>query len=277
MTPPVWETGTGQIDYLGDLTRRIGGFVLEKERSLVSDPRVMDLLFREKVGTIEELVAQLRKLPEGALHLNVVESLAVSDTSFFGGCRIFDQLEKTIIPWLADQPSRTHRLTVWSAGCSTGQEAYSLAISADRALANCFGWAYQVIGSDLSSRSLRTAESGVYSQFDINCGLPASRLVDYFEKRDNNWHVIKTLKKNVSFQKLNLADPGAPYPEADVVMVRNVLSYFEPNRRADVLGKIKRAMRPDGYLILGENETVDPSHGFRADSNGPCRLYRPAP
>jgi chemotaxis protein methyltransferase CheR len=277
MTPPVWETGTDQIDYLGDLTRRIGGFVLEKERSLVSDPRVMDLLFREKVGTIEELVTRLRKLPEGALHQSVVESLAVSDTSFFAECRIYDQLEKTIIPWLADQPSRTHKLILWSAGCSTGQEAYSLAISADRALSNCFGWAYQVIGSDLSSRNLRTAESGVYSQFDINCGLPASRLVEYFEKRDNNWHVKKTLKKNVAFQKLNLADPGSPYPEADVVMVRNVLSYFDPKRRADVLAKIKRVMRPDGYLILGEKEALDPSHGFTADSNSPCRLYRPTP
>lgn len=276
MTPPVWDTGTDQIEYLAELTRRIGGFVLEKERSLVSDPRVMDLLFREKVGTIEELINLLRKLPEGALHLSVVESLAVSDTSFFGECRIFDQLEKTILPWLADQPSRTHRLTLWSAGCSTGQEAYSIAISADRALGNCFGWTYHVIGSDLSSRNLKVAEGGVYSQFDINCGLPATRLVEYFEKRENNWHVKKTLKKNVSFQKLNLADPGAPYPEADVVMLRNVLKYFEPKRRADVLAKIKRIIRPDGFLILGENEVLDSVHGFVSDSDGPCRLYRPA-
>ena len=93
MPPPIWETGSEQVAYLGEMARRIGGFLLEKERSLLSDPRVMDLLFRERAGTVEELVARLRTLPEGPLHHNVVESLAVSDTSFFRDCRVFDMVQ----------------------------------------------------------------------------------------------------------------------------------------------------------------------------------------
>jgi chemotaxis protein methyltransferase CheR len=215
MPPPVWETGSEQVAYLGELAHRIGGFELEKERSLLSDPRVMDLLFREKAGTVEELVARLRKLPEGPLHHNVVESLAVSDTSFFRDCHVFDLVEKSLLPCLIENREREQRLSMWSAGCSTGQEAYSLAIAAQLALEDFAGWNWKILGTDLSTRNIRAAESGVYSQFDINCGLPARRLVDFFEKREGSWCVRESVKKHVVFHKMNLASTDSAYPPMD--------------------------------------------------------------
>lgn len=274
MPPPVWETGSEQIAYLGKLAHRIGGFVLEKERSLLSDPRVMDLLFREKAGTVEELVERLRRLPEGPLHHSVVESLAVADTSFFRDCRIFDMVEKTLLPCLIESKGHHRHLTLWSAGCSTGQEAYSLAMAAQDALEDSVGWTWKVVGTDLSARNVRAAETGHYSQFDINCGLPAPRLVAYFEKKENHWCIRESLKKKVVFHKLNLNAPDARYPEADLILLRNVLKYFDPDTRAAVLSKIRASLRPEGYLVLGEGETASHAHGFEPVLAGKISVFR---
>ncbi len=274
MPPPVWETGSEQVTYLGEMARRIGGFELEKERSLLSDPRVMDLLFREKAGTMEELVARLRKTPEGPLHHNVVESLAVSDTSFFRDCRVFEMVQKTLLPCLIENRDRDHKLSLWSAGCSTGQEAYSLAIAAEEALEDCAGWSWKVLGTDLSARNIRTAESGVYSQFDINCGLPARRLVNFFEKRDGAWCVRENIKKHVVFHKMNLAAPESSFPQSDLILMRNVLKYFDAAHRNAVLKKLHAALKPDGYLVMGEGEMASRDHGFEPVHSGKNSVFR---
>lgn len=274
MPPPVWETGSEQVAYLGKLAHRIGGFELEKERSLLSDPRVMDLLFREKAGTVEELVARLQKLPEGPLHHSVVESLAVSDTSFFRDCRVFELVQKTLLPCLIENRDRDHKLTLWSAGCSTGQEAYSLAIAAEEALEDYVGWSWKVIGTDLSSRNIRTAETGVYSQFDINCGLPAQRLVNFFEKREGAWCVRENIKKHVAFHKLNLTTPESHFPRVDLILMRNVLKYFDTTHRNAVLKKLHTALQPDGYLVLGEGETASRENGFEPVHSGRNSVFR---
>lgn len=274
MPPPVWETGSEQVAYLGELAHRIGGFELEKERSLLSDPRVMDLLFREKAGTVEELVARLQKLPEGPLHHAVVESLAVADTSFFRDCRVFDLVQKTLLPCLIENRDREHKLSLWSAGCSTGQEAYSLAIAAQEALEDYVGWSWKVLGTDLSSRNIRAAEAGVYSQFDINCGLPARRLVDFFEKKEGSWCVRENIKKHVVFHKLNLSAPESHYPQVDLVLMRNVLKYFDTAHRNAVLNKLHASLRPDGYLVLGEGETASRENGFEPVHSGRNSVFR---
>lgn len=275
MPPPTWETGSEHVAYLGEMARRIGGFVLEKERSLVSDPRVMDMLFREKAGSVEELVARLQKLPEGPLHHTVVESLAVSDTSFFRDSRVFEMVQKDLLPGLLENRGNNSRLVIWSAGCSTGQEAYSLAIAAQEALEDTLGCSWKVLGTDLSARNIHTAESGVFSQFEINCGLPARRLVDYFEKRDGHWCVQESVKKHVVFRKLNLAAPESKYPQADVVFLRNVLKYFDPSHRNFVLNKIHGALQPDGYLVMGEDESAGRENGFEPVLSGKYTVYRP--
>lgn len=275
MPPPVWETGSEQVAYLGEMARRIGGFLLEKERSLLSDPRVMDLLFREKAGTVEELVARLQQLPEGSLHQSVVESLAVSDTSFFRDCRVFDMVQKDLLPNLLENRENNPKLVLWSAGCSTGQETYSLAIAAQEAFEDTLGCSWKVLGTDLSARNIHTAESGVYSQFEINCGLPARRLVDYFEKRDGHWHIRESVKKHVVFRKLNLASGESHYPQADLVFLRNVLKYFDPSHRTFVLNKIHDSLRLDGYLVMGEGESVTEENGFEAVQSGNNMVYRP--
>lgn len=275
MPPPVWETGSDQVAYLGAMARRIGGFELEKERSLLSDPRVMDLLFREKAGTVEELVARLRKLPEGPLHHNVVESLAVSDTSFFRDCQVFEMVEKTLLPCLIENREREKRLSLWSAGCSTGQETYSLAMAAQIALEDFVGWNWKILGTDLSARNVRAAETGVYSQFDINCGLPARRLVDFFEKREGFWHVRESVKKHVSFHKLNLAAADSAYPPMDLILLRNVLKYFDSTHRNAVLAKIHGALRSDGFLVMGDGESVGRDHGFEQVRSGKVAVFRP--
>jgi chemotaxis protein methyltransferase CheR len=277
MPSPVLETDSEQVTYLANMARRIAGFDLEKEHSLISDPRVMDLLFREKAGTVEELVARLKLLPEGPFHHNVVEALAVSDTSFFRDHSVFQSIEKTLLPCLMENRNKERRLTLWSAGCSTGQEAYSLAMSTTEALNSSQEWTWHVIGTDLSSRNIRTAESGIYSQFDINCGLPAQRLVHYFEKKQNHWCIQDKLKSRIQFKKLNLIATESQFPTVDLVLFRNVLRYFDSAHQTLVLKRIHAALRPDGYLVMGEGESAGPDSGFEAIHSGKHTIFRPLP
>ncbi|MBL8022891.1 MAG: protein-glutamate O-methyltransferase CheR [Elusimicrobia bacterium] len=275
MPSAVQETNSEQVTYLANMARRLAGFELEKERSLISDPRVLDLLVREKAGSVEELVARLMRLPEGPLHHAVVESLAVSDTSFFRDTPVFEFIEKIILPDLIKNRSHTHQLTLWSAGCSTGQESYSLAMSTTEALESSQEWTWQVLGTDLSTRNIRVAESGSYSQFDINCGLPARRLVTYFEKRENHWCVQDKIKNRIQFKKMNLVTSENEFPQVDLILFRNVLRYFDSSHQTTVLKRLHAALRPDGYLVMGQDETASKESGFEPIHSGKFTVFRP--
>jgi chemotaxis protein methyltransferase CheR len=147
-------------------------------------------------------------------------------------------------------------LNIWCAGCSAGQETYSIAMLLLEHFPALAGWTLNLIGSDISKRVLDRARSGRYTQLEVNRGLPANLLVKYFQKAKGEWKINESLRRMAAFQEINLADPWPYLPPMDVIFLRNVLIYFDAETRRDILRRAHQLLNPDGYLFLGGSETT---------------------
>jgi len=212
---------------------------------------------------------------EPSLVSQVVEALLNNETYFFRDRTPFDLLAKGALPKLAQRRQHSKRLSIWSAGCSTGQEAYSLAMLFAEDPVKWAGWTIDIMGSDVSESAVRRAREGMYSQFEVQRGLGINQTIRWFEETDNGWRVIESLRRNVRFQVQNLLE-AAPHPGTfDIVLCRNVLLYLNAERRGLVFDRIGNAMAPDGWLMMGAGETViGQTKKFEADPDA-RGLYRP--
>ena len=232
-------------------------------------------LLRERgIPTLDELITILVMGREPSLATQVVEALLNNETYFFRDRTPFDLLAKAALPKLAQRRHETKRLRIWSAGCSTGQEAYSLAMLFAEDPVRWAGWTIDILGSDVSESAVRRARDGIYSQFEVQRGLGITQMIRWFEECESGWRAIEPLRRHVRFQVHNLLEP-APHPgQFDIVLCRNVLLYLNAERRNLIFERIGGAMAPDGWLMLGAGETVIGQTGrFEADpeSRG---LYR---
>ena len=233
-------------------------------------------LLRERgIPTLDELITILVMGREPSLATQVVEALLNNETYFFRDRVPFDLLAQAALPKLAQRRQHTKRLHIWSAGCSTGQEVYSLAMLFAEDPVKWAGWTIDILGSDVSERAVHRAREGVYSQFEVQRGLGINQMIRWFEETDNGWRAIEPLRRMVRFQVQNLLEP-APHPaKFDIVLCRNVLLYLNAERRAQVFDRIADAMAPDGSLMLGAGETViGQTKRFWADPDS-RGLYRP--
>lgn len=233
-------------------------------------------LLRERgIPTLDELITILVMGREPSLATQVVEALLNNETYFFRDRAPFDLLARAALPKLAQRRAQAKRLTIWSAGCSTGQEAYSLAMLFAEDPVKWTGWTIDILGTDVSETVVRRAREGRYSQFEVQRGLGINQMIRWFEETDDGWRAVEPLRRNVRFQVQNLLE-APPHPGTfDIVLCRNVLLYLNSERRAQVFERIANAMAPDGYLMLGAGETViGQTRRFEADpeSRG---LYRP--
>jgi len=232
-------------------------------------------LLRERgIPTLDELITILVMGREPSLATQVVEALLNNETYFFRDRTPFDLLARAALPKLAQRRHQTKRLRIWSAGCSTGQEAYSLAMLFAEDPVRWAGWTIDVLGSDVSESAVRRAREGIYSQFEVQRGLGINQMIRWFEECEGGWRAIEPLRRVVRFQVHNLLEP-APHPgQFDIVLCRNVLLYLNAERRNLIFERMGGAMAPDGWLMLGAGETVIGQTGrFEADpeSRG---LYR---
>jgi chemotaxis protein methyltransferase CheR len=231
-------------------------------------------LLRERgIPTLDELITILVMGREPSLATQVVEALLNNETYFFRDRSPFDLLAKAALPKLY-QRRQSKRLRIWSAGCSTGQEAYSLAMLFAEDPVKWAGWTIDILGSDVSEGAVRRARDGIYSQFEVQRGLGITQMIRWFEECDDGWRAIEPLRRMVRFQVQNLLEPP-PHPgEFDIVLCRNVLLYLNNERRAQVFDRIGGAMAPDGWLMLGAGETViGQTRRFEADTEA-RGLYR---
>jgi chemotaxis protein methyltransferase CheR len=233
-------------------------------------------LLRERgIPTLDELITILVMGREPSLATQVVEALLNNETYFFRDRTPFDLLTKAALPKLAQRRHDSKRLRIWSAGCSTGQEAYSLAMMFAEDPVRWAGWTIDILGSDVSESAVRRARDGTYSQFEVQRGLGITQMIRWFEECDDGWRAIESLRRLVRFQVHNLLEP-APHPgQFDIVLCRNVLLYLNVERRGLVFDRIAGAMASDGWLMMGAGETViGQTRKFEADpeSRG---LYRP--
>jgi chemotaxis protein methyltransferase CheR len=232
-------------------------------------------LLRERgIPTLDELITILVMGREPSLATQVVEALLNNETYFFRDRTPFDLLTRAALPKLMQRRDAAKRLRIWSAGCSTGQEAYSLAMLFAEDPQRWAGWTIDILGSDVSESAVRRARDGVYSQFEVQRGLGITQMIRWFEECEGGWRAIEPLRRVVRFQVHNLLEP-VPHPgEFDIVLCRNVLLYLNAERRTHVFERLAGAMASDGCLMLGAGETViGQTRRFEADTQA-RGLYR---
>ncbi|MFL6720829.1 MAG: CheR family methyltransferase [Sphingomonas sp.] len=235
----------------------------------------LSALMRERgISTLDELITILVMGKEPSLSQNVVEALLNNETYFFRDRGPFDVVQRHALVELAQRRAKSKRLRIWSAGCSTGQEVYSLAMLFAEAPQDWRGWTIDVLGTDVSTSCIDRARSGTYSQFEVQRGLGINQMIKWFEEVADGWRAVETLRRPVRFQVHNLLEP-APHPgDFDIVLCRNVLLYLSPEKKALAFERIAGAMAEDGWLMLGAGETVIGQTGkLGADVNA-RGLYR---
>ena len=214
-------------------------------------------LLRERgIATLDELITILVMGREPALSNLVVEALLNNETYFFRDRQPFDLLSLQFLPALAKARSVKRSLKIWSAGCSTGQEPYSLAmLFADEPL-KWQGWTIDILGSDVSSQVVERARAGTYTQFEVQRGLGIQQMIRWFSEGEDGWRAAEALRRQVRFQVHNILE-APPHPgQFDIILCRNVLLYLSPEKRAAAFDRLASALAPDGALMLGAGETV---------------------
>jgi chemotaxis protein methyltransferase CheR len=217
----------------------------------------LSALLRERgISTLDELITILVMGREPNLANQVVEALLNNETYFFRDRAPFDLLARHALPELAKRRQDSKRIRIWSAGCSTGQEVYSLAILFAEDPEAWRGWTVDILGSDVSSSCVDRARVGAYSQFEVQRGLAIGQMIKWFEECPDGWRAVEPLRKPVRFQVHNLLEPP-PHPGGfDIVLCRNVLLYLSPDKKTLAFERLASAMAEDGWLMLGAGETV---------------------
>jgi chemotaxis protein methyltransferase CheR len=240
------------------LESRTGQHLTESRRWRVNS--ALAGIFRTHgISNVDQLVCLLAAPPADCPDLaqEVVEALLNNETYFFRDKPTFDQLPAEILPELHQRRRDVRRLSIWSAGCSTGQEVYSLAMLFAEQAERWQGWSIDILGTDVSHRAINAARSGIYSPFEVQRGLGVAQMLRHFDETPRGWQVRGPVRAMVRFQQHNLL--GDPYPARlpfDLVLCRNVLLYFDRLTRAAAFARLNQAIMPDGFLMLGAGETV---------------------
>jgi chemotaxis protein methyltransferase CheR len=217
----------------------------------------LSALLRERgIATLDELITILVMGKEPILSQQVVEALLNNETYFFRDRAPFDLLSRYALPELAARRAKNRRIRIWSAGCSTGQEVYSLAMLFAEDADKWRGWTIDILGTDVSTQCVERARLGTYGQFEVQRGLAINQMIRWFEETGDGWRAVEALRRPVRFQVHNLLEP-APHPGGfDIVLCRNVLLYLSAEKRSLAFERLAGAMAEDGWLMLGAGETV---------------------
>jgi len=245
-----------EFDYLRKVLRERSGLVLSAEKQYLAESRLLPLVRRHGLNTLSELVGAMRAAPSAPLVSEVVEAMTTNETFFFRDKMPFEHFRDTAMPALIAARAREKRIRIWCAAASTGQEPYSLAMALKAMGPALAGFRVDILATDLSSDVLARAKTGIYSQFEVQRGLPIQLLVQHFTQVGENWQISPEIRAMVQFRPLNLLNDFTPLGTFDVVFCRNVLIYFDQPTKIDVLDRLAKRMAPDGYLLLGAAETV---------------------
>lgn len=247
---------TADVKYLQQSIAKRSGNVISDSQSYLLEARLAPLVKELKLTDVHSLVEELRKKPTDKLHDRITEMMTINETSFFRDMQPFDALRKTIIPELVEKRGNAKALSIWSAASSSGQEAYSLAVLLREYFPELADWRLRIMGTDIAQDMVDRTLAGVYSQFEVNRGLPAPLLVKHFERSGLKWQANAALKKMVDCRKMNLTQAWPSVVRHDVVFLRNVLIYFDKPTKQQILQRVHQVMKPDGYLFLGGGETM---------------------
>ncbi|MDX9690282.1 MAG: protein-glutamate O-methyltransferase CheR [Proteobacteria bacterium] len=245
------------FDLFSTLVKQRSGLVLTKDKAYLLESRLTPVARKWNLKTIEELAQAVRtKREEQVLH-DITEAMTTNESFFFRDSKPFDQFRKVLLPELLRTRDSKKQFRIWSAAASSGQEAYSLAMICREEAARLQGWKVDILGTDLSNEMIERAKSGIYSQFEVQRGLPISLLMKYFSQiGTDKWQLNETIRSMVQYKPGNLLVEFGPVGTFDVIFCRNVLIYFDQQTKARVLEALSHVMAPDGVLFLGGAETV---------------------
>jgi len=245
-----------EFDYLRRLLKERSGLVLSQDKQYLVESRLMPVARRIGVDSLSTLVHNLKRQDAEPLIVDVVEAMMTNETFFFRDRIPFDHLRDSIVPTLMQARAMQKRMRIWCAAASSGQEPYSLAMVLKDMSASLAGWRIDILATDLSAEVLEKAKAGLYSQFEVQRGLPIQLLVKHFTQVGECWQLSPEIRSMVQFRPFNLLNDFAPLGTFDVVFCRNVLIYFDQDAKVVVLDRLARQIERDGYLVLGAAETV---------------------
>jgi chemotaxis protein methyltransferase CheR len=243
------------FDFIATLVRERSGLVLSSDKAYLVESRLAPIARRDGFPTIDDLVSAIRVRRDGKLIDTVVDAMTTNETFFFRDKTPFDIFETSILPELVAR-KRGGTIRVWCAAASTGQEPYSLAMVAMAMGSRMGGCKLEIIGTDISERCLEKAKTGIYTQFEVQRGLPVQMLVKHFKKEGDAWRIDDRLKANIRFRPMNLLDDFRGLGRFDVIFCRNVLIYFDTPTKKSVLERMSSQVEGPGYLLLGAAESV---------------------
>ena len=256
------------------LASRTGQQLTESRRWRIST--ALSGLFRELgIENVDQLACMLERPGEYRLATRVVEALLNNETYFFRDHVYFNTLSNVVLPELARARSDSKKLTIWSAGCSTGQEALSLAMTFAEQPGRWQDWTIEIIGTDISGKAIEQARSGTYSQFEIQRGISVAQMLNFFSETKGGWQASEKIRAMTRFEQQNVLDFPPMPGRFDLVLCRNVLLYFAPEVRRTAFDRLASGLAQDGFLMLGAGETVvGQTDRFEPASHG-SSLYAP--
>ncbi len=230
------------------------GIALDADQQYLAESRLSPIMRAHGFASMAPLVEAFEQDDDPELAQKVVDAMTTNETLFFRDRTPFENFRGHVLPSLMERRAATRRLRFWCAACSTGQEAYSVAMTLDQEARALRGWSLDIVATDLSTTAIEMARSGSYSQFEVQRGLPTGHLLRYFHRKEESWRINEHLRARVEFRDFNLLADFAPLGKFDAIFCRNVLMYFEPETRRSVLQRLDRALNPGGFLFLGASE-----------------------
>jgi len=262
--------------YLCELVETNAAIALDAQRAYLMEARLSPLAHQEGFASVSELISRLRAKSASDLHWKVVEAMTTNETSFFRDLKPFEALRNVIIPQVIEARQNERSLNIWCPACSSGQEPYSVCMMLRDHFPVLQSWKIQVLASDICNAMLQKAQKGLYSQMEVNRGLPAALLVRYFKKEGADWRLNENIREMVALRRINLALPWTDIPPADIVLLRNVLIYFTVETKKQILNNMRQVLRPQGYLMLGTAETtINLDSNYRNEVYENVSYYRP--
>lgn len=246
-----------EFSFLSGLLYKRSGLSLTEDKGYLLETRLQPIARELGLVTVSDLISKLRITPSEELLRQVTEAMTTNESMFFRDNRPFEQLRTVLLPALKERHAVDKKIRIWSAACSNGQEPYSVAMTLLEEKVKMAGFSFEIVATDLDTQVLKKAEEGVYSQFEVQRGMPIQLLLKYFNKVDNNnWSVNNDVRSLVRFQQGNLLESFVNMGKFDIIMCRNVLIYFDEATKSNVMDRLSECLNPKGYLFLGAAETI---------------------
>lgn len=259
-TPNTGSFSSANLEFFLNYLEKNTGISVDENQMYLIQNRLSRVLELNKIASLDELIGLIKTNSNSQLQNQVIESMATYETSFFRDKRPFDYLQSVFVQKMIDE-KKDRRIRIWSSACSSGQEPYTIAICMMEALKKLDPehyslWRVEIVASDLSSHILNKAQEGLFTQFEIQRGLPATYLIKYFKQESEGWRIIDEIRRMVSFRIHNLLNDPISLGKFDMIFCRNVLIYFQKETKTLVLKNIEKAMVPGGILAIGSSEVL---------------------